>query len=51
MAKKITTMKQFEKSAADKDPPKGSKGYLKEGSKAEMARDRRQFAAYKRGKK
>lgn len=49
--KKPMTMKQYEKSAADKKMDK-AKGY-KEGSKADMAADRKGLAKMnaKRGKK
>jgi hypothetical protein len=43
MAKK--TMKAFEKSKYDND-----KG-VKEGSKADKARDKKEYAAFKKGKK
>lgn len=45
-AGKKPTMKAFEKSGMDKDSKKAP-----EGSKADTARDKKQFAAFSKGKK
>lgn len=45
MSKK-PTMRQFERSKFDRDSPKS-----KEGSKADKARDAKQFQAFKKSKK